>query len=53
MPLTKQEHLDSKNVSKRILSLDGVGIRGILTLEYLGMIENMLRKRSGRDDLLL
>jgi patatin-like phospholipase/acyl hydrolase len=53
MLLTMQEYLDSKNVPKRILSLDGGGIHGILTLEYLGMIENMLRKRSGRDDLLL
>ena len=53
MPLTKQEHLDRKNAPKRILSLDGGGIRGILTLEYLSVIENMLRKRNGRDDLLL
>src|SRR5262245_19960106 len=53
MPLSKQQHLDPKTPPKRILSLDGGGIRGILTLEYLGMIETMLRKRSGRDDFLL
>src|SRR5436190_5062000 len=39
--------------TKRILALDGGGIRGILTLEYLSAIESMLRKRSGRDDFLL
>jgi hypothetical protein len=38
---------------KRILSLDGGGIRGILTLEYLAVIENMLKKRSGKNDLVL
>jgi hypothetical protein len=53
MPLTKQQHLDRTNGPKRILSLDGGGIRGILTLEYLSAIEDMLKKRSGRDDFLL
>jgi len=31
---------------KRILSLDGGGIRGVLTLEYLARIESMLARRS-------
>ena len=31
---------------KRILSLDGGGIRGVLTLEYLARIEALLRERS-------
>jgi hypothetical protein len=53
MTLTKQQHLDRTTAPKRILSLDGGGIRGILTLEYLGVIEDMLRKRSGREDFLL
>ena len=53
MPLSKQQHLDPNIPPKRILSLDGGGIRGILTLEYLGVIESMLRKRSGRDDFRL
>jgi predicted patatin/cPLA2 family phospholipase len=53
MPLTKQEHLDRTKSPKRILALDGGGIRGILTLEYLGVIEDTLRKRSGRSGLLL
>jgi hypothetical protein len=53
MPLTKQQHLDRTTAPKRILSLDGGGIRGILTLEYLGAIEKLLKQRSGRDDFLL
>jgi hypothetical protein len=53
MVLSKQQHLDRTTTPKRILSLDGGGIRGILTLEYLGAIENMLRERSGRTDFLL
>ncbi|WP_050419379.1 patatin-like phospholipase family protein [Bradyrhizobium tropiciagri] len=53
MPKTKQQHLDRDAGPKRILALDGGGIRGILTLEYVGAIEAMLRKRSGKDDLLL
>ena len=52
MPRTKQEHLDRTKAPKRILALDGGGIRGILTLEYLGVIEDLLRKRSGKDLLL-
>jgi patatin-like phospholipase len=53
MPLSKQQHLDRTTAPKRILSLDGGGIRGILTLEYLAVIEDMLKKRSGREDFLL
>jgi len=42
-------HLDPliKNDSqKKILALDGGGIRGIITLEILAEIENLLRKKS-------
>ncbi|MEY9360910.1 putative acylesterase/phospholipase RssA [Bradyrhizobium yuanmingense] len=53
MTKTKQQHLDRTSGPKRILALDGGGIRGILTLEYLGAIEKMLRQRFGRKDLLL
>ena len=53
MPLTKQQHLDRTTTPKRILGLDGGGIRGVLTLEYLAVIEDMLKQRSGRDDFVL
>jgi patatin-like phospholipase len=38
---------------KRLLALDGGGIRGLISLGYLGRIEEMLRKRFGKDDLVL
>lgn len=38
---------------KRILSLDGGGIRGILTLGFLEEMEGILRKKSNRPDLKL
>ena len=53
MPLTKQQHLDPNHAPKRMLSLDGGGIRGVLTLEYLEVIEAMLRKRYNDESLLL
>ena len=53
MPLTKEQHLDPGHAPKRILSLDGGGIRGVLTLEYLAAIESLLRKRYNKQDLLL
>ena len=53
MPMTKQQHLDRASGPKRILALDGGGIRGILTLEYLGVIEALLRDRFENNDLLL
>ncbi len=53
MPLTKQQHLDPSHAPNRILSLDGGGIRGVLTLEYLEVIEETLKKRYANDNLLL
>jgi uncharacterized protein len=53
MPLTREEHLDRARAPKRILALDGGGIRGVLSLEYLGLIEDELKKRSGRADFRL
>jgi len=53
MPKTKQQHLDSTNGPKRILALDGGGIRGILTLEYLDVMEREFRKRYGDPNFLL
>jgi patatin-like phospholipase/acyl hydrolase len=38
---------------KRILSLDGGGVRGVLTLGFLKRIEDLLRTRHGRPDLTL
>jgi uncharacterized protein len=35
---------------KRILGLDGGGIRGVITLEILARMEGLLREKSGRGD---
>lgn len=53
MPMTKTDHLSAATGPKRILTLDGGGIRGVLTLEYLQTIETMLRERSGRPEFRL
>ncbi|MBG0802206.1 patatin-like phospholipase family protein [Methylocystis sp. H4A] len=53
MVLTKTQHLSSSNMPKRILSLDGGGIRGILTLEFLSLIESKLKTRFNRPDFVL
>jgi hypothetical protein len=45
---TRDEHLFGPG-PKRILALDGGGIRGILTLGYLKRMEDILRKRYGSD----
>ena len=38
---------------KRLLALDGGGIRGLITIGYLEQIETLLRERHGRPDLVL
>jgi uncharacterized protein len=53
MPLTREQHFDPAHGPKRILSLDGGGIRGVLTLEFLEVIEAKLRARYDNDGLLL
>jgi uncharacterized protein len=52
MALLKQDHLDPAKGPKRILALDGGGIRGILTLEFLKTVETLIKQRLGDDALL-
>jgi len=42
-----------KNGKKKMLALDGGGIRGVITLQVLRRIEGILRQQSGRADLVL
>jgi patatin-like phospholipase/acyl hydrolase len=44
--ISLQQHLEA-STPKRILALDGGGIRGALTLGYLQKIEDILRKQHG------
>src|SRR6187431_820620 len=44
---TRDEHYSSDGAPKRILALDGGGLRGILTLGILQRIEDLLRERHG------
>lgn len=59
MPETKQPawgHLDkrfgakTRETPRKLLALDGGGIRGVLTLQVLIRMEEMLRERSGQGD---
>lgn len=50
MPRTLFEHLSPDTGPKRILSLDGGGVKGILTLGLLKPLEEELRRRSGAGD---
>lgn len=45
---TLDQHLFDKG-PKRVLALDGGGVRGILTLSYLEKMESILRARHGGD----
>ena len=44
---TRDQHLAADGRPKRILALDGGGLRGILTLGMLARIEALLRERHG------
>ena len=48
-PLSLADKLDRNNAPKRILSLDGGGIRGAISLGFLEGIETTLRKRHNND----
>ncbi len=52
MALSKQDHLDPTKGPKRILSLDGGGIRGVLTLQFLERVERLVKQRLGDRALL-
>ncbi len=53
MKKTFAQHHDPAITPKRILSLDGGGIRGALTLGYLKQIETILREKENDPSLLL
>ncbi len=42
-----------KQGPRKLLALDGGGIRGVISIEILARIEEMLRKRTGKDGLVL
>lgn len=44
---TRDEHLQNDGSPKRILALDGGGLKGILTLGILSRVESVLRERHG------
>src|SRR4051812_42061796 len=46
---TFTQHLDPSYKPKRILALDGGGIRGLLTAGLLQRLEDILRTRAGGD----
>ena len=49
---TREWHLHSAG-PKRILALDGGGVRGLISLAFLERVESILKARSGRKDFCL
>ena len=49
----RDQHLANDGRPKRILALDGGGLRGILTLGLLQKIEDTLRERHASQDFRL
>lgn len=47
MPRTLFEHLSPDTGAKRVLALDGGGVKGVLTLGMLKVLEDELRRRAG------
>jgi hypothetical protein len=50
---TFEQHLDPKQGPKRILSLDGGGLRGMMTVQVLRKIEKLLQDRFGDSHMRL
>lgn len=50
LPAAKRMFADGR---KKILSLDGGGVRGMITIAFLQKIEQVLRQESGKKDLVL
>ncbi len=50
MPRSLFEHLSPDTGAKRMLALDGGGVKGVLTLGMLKPLEDELRRRAGGDE---
>lgn len=50
---TLEQHLDAQIGPKRMLALDGGGVKGILTLGMLEVLEAELRRRAGNPHFVL
>lgn len=48
-PLSRDEHFTVEG-PKRVLALDGGGLRGVLSLGFLARIESLLRERHGKSN---
>jgi patatin-like phospholipase/acyl hydrolase len=51
--MTLAQKIKASNTPKKILTLDGGGIRGMITVEILGKMESLLRKEYNDDQYVL